>query len=597
MIKKIIIAFFLFLLSIDPADSGNIGLLGDERTDEGFSVETNNILFKYTPGKLRVIDNNNENNPSTRVSFYFENDPRFHPAVSIDDEKNFQSTALNLIFRNDAAFFIEAGKECIVNLKSHFSPLFSEISDERTVLADNSGGFIIFPVLNGRGFHVTNDGKKGLTLNLNKGQAVIFRPFSTIPGSDLLQDNSFNPHAVKEVIEGKREVANAAWWGFDSDDSTSAIQQAIDSGTEKVIVPYMGKPWIVNPIILNNDQEIILAPNVEIVAKKGAFKGKSNCLFTLRDGRDVKIKGYGATLSMHKSDYSGLAYEKSEHRHGIKIMGSVNVEILGLKIEKTGGDGIYVSRDYLSNGSNNNPSKNVKIQDCVCDSNYRQGISVISAEDLLIDNCILSNTKGTLPQAGIDIEPNSSIDILNNITVNNCVSRGNSGSGFIVSISRQTDKAGDISILFNNCFVKSCVAPAFRTRAVNKKGPEGWVIFKECVAEDITYPGIWALWQLTSSTKLVFDSCKLVNVAKKRNQNPIYIESTKQNTAGLNSGMEFIDFVLFDTKDRPFLKIFDNSGSKGTYNIKGSVHYFNSFPAKMDIPGNKGLAGLEVHYN
>ena len=38
--------------------------------------------------------------------------------------------------------------------------------------------------------------------------------------------NTANPQAIKEVVEGKRGVANAAWWGFNEEDSTEALQAA-----------------------------------------------------------------------------------------------------------------------------------------------------------------------------------------------------------------------------------------------------------------------------------------------------------------------------------------------------------------------------------
>jgi len=34
--------------------------------------------------------------------------------------------------------------------------------------------------------------------------------------------NFKNPIAVQEVLAGKRTTANAAWWGFDKNDSTKA---------------------------------------------------------------------------------------------------------------------------------------------------------------------------------------------------------------------------------------------------------------------------------------------------------------------------------------------------------------------------------------
>ncbi len=72
-----------------------------------------------------------------------------------------------------------------------------------------------------------------------------------------------NPEAITQVLAGDRDTANAVWWGFDPNDSTAAIQAAIDSGAAKVIIPNVGKDWITEPLFLNNDdQEIFFEPGV-----------------------------------------------------------------------------------------------------------------------------------------------------------------------------------------------------------------------------------------------------------------------------------------------------------------------------------------------
>ncbi len=69
------------------------------------------------------------------------------------------------------------------------------------------------------------------------------------------------------MLQGKRAEANAAWWGFDPQESTQALQAAIRSGAKRVVVPRMPGPWIVDKIELESDQEIFFEPGVEVVAK------------------------------------------------------------------------------------------------------------------------------------------------------------------------------------------------------------------------------------------------------------------------------------------------------------------------------------------
>ena len=66
----------------------------------------------------------------------------------------------------------------------------------------------------------------------------------------------------------------------------------------------------------------------------------------------------------------------------LAIRGCKNVNVSGLTLKDSGGDGIYVD-----GGRERRASENVVLRDIVCDNHYRQGISVISAENLKVENC------------------------------------------------------------------------------------------------------------------------------------------------------------------------------------------------------------------
>ncbi|MCF6284389.1 MAG: DUF1080 domain-containing protein, partial [Candidatus Hydrogenedentes bacterium] len=114
--------------------------------------------------------------------------------------------------------------------------------------------------------------------------------------------NAANPEAVANIAKGAKDFANAAWWGFDAEDSTAAIQAAIDSGAKKVLVPFVGKPWIVMPLKLRSDLELTFEPGVLVLAKRGEFKGRGDSLLSAHGAENLTIRGYGATLRMWKKD-------------------------------------------------------------------------------------------------------------------------------------------------------------------------------------------------------------------------------------------------------------------------------------------------------
>ena len=46
-------------------------------------------------------------------------------------------------------------------------------------------------------------------------------------GCRHIPGNGRNPEAIEQVVAGERKVVNASWWGFDSEDATAALQEAI----------------------------------------------------------------------------------------------------------------------------------------------------------------------------------------------------------------------------------------------------------------------------------------------------------------------------------------------------------------------------------
>ena len=255
-----------------------------------------------------------------------------------------------------------------------------------------------------------------------------------------------------ELVKSGRIVeARADWWGFNEEDSTKPLQAAINSGVKKLIIPNMGKAWIVHPITLADNQEIIFEPGTIIEAIKGGFKEKKDCLFSAKANKNITISGNGSILRMHKKDYQDKSqYTHSEWRHCIGLLSCENVKITGLTIMSSGGDGIYVGavREPM------NYCKDIVIKNCVLDDNHRQGISVISVVDLLVENCIIKNTRGTPPGAGIDFEPNFKNQRLFGITVKDCIFENNKGPAVIIFYTIYTRPGEDtepISLSFENC--------------------------------------------------------------------------------------------------------------------------------------------------
>ncbi len=263
-----------------------------------------------------------------------------------------------------------------------------------------------------------------------------------------------NQEMIDQVAAGEVQEARASWWGFDAEDATACLQAAIDSGARRLIVEDMGTPWVVMPIELRSHQEIVFEPGVELVAKRGEFHGGGDALMSARGVESVTLRGEGATFRMWREDYADPElYTKAEWRHCLQLRGVRNVRVYGLTLANSGGDGIYIGA-----GPDGATNTDVLIKDVVCESNYRQGISVITAENLLIEDTVMRNTSGTWPQAGIDFEPNHPTERLVNVVMRNCLSENNT-YGYLLNITPHNTTSEPLSMRFENC------------RAVNNAGP------------------------------------------------------------------------------------------------------------------------------
>lgn len=374
-----------------------------------------------------------------------------------------------------------------------------------------------------------------------------------------------NQRMVNAVKSGKAVTAKASWWGFDPEDSTAALQAAIDSGAKKVVVDNLGKPWIVRPITLASDQEIVFEPGVEVLAKKGEFKGKGDCLFSSAGGKNITLTGRGATLRMRRADYAGPGYDKAEWRTVLSLRGCSNVKVLGLTLAESGGDGIY-----LGTATKGVTNSNVTIKDVVCDGNYRQGISVITAENLLIENTVMRNTGGTAPQSGIDFEPNDPTERLANIVLRNCKTEHNRGFGYQFHLTLLDASSAPVSVRIEKCVSvgDSAGSASVCTANAPKQAVTGKIEFVNCSFKDSPTAGAMVIDVPSTGCKVCFADCSLLP-AEKTAVAPIFIQSNAHATEPVG-GVEFANCTVWDWPNRNPL-VYVNHGKVPMRGVSGTL--------------------------
>lgn len=204
---------------------------------------------------------------------------------------------------------------------------------------------------------------------------------------------------------------------------------------------------------------------------------------TIEDRSNFKIGGTGR-LSMASSTpveagYSPIAFvrctdfelsgitvdgnrqkrrPKEVMAHNIQFQACHRFRVNGVSSINAVCDGFYIASPTPENIASH--CSDFIFQACLAQNCYRQGMSIIQGHQGKIISCTFSNTNGTAPQAGVDLEssrsnPEGSIEA---ITFERCQFVENRGFGLQVSYMKNP----------NNINIQSCV---FRG---NDSGPIAW---------------------------------------------------------------------------------------------------------------------------
>lgn len=410
-----------------------------------------------------------------------------------------------------------------------------------------------------------------------------------------------NAAGIAAVVSGRTNVANAAWWGFDATDATTAVQAAIDSGASRVVVPFVGAPWVVRPIELRSDLELVFEPGVVVLAKAGEFRGGGDSLFRAVDRQRIRVRGHGATLRMRKRDYQEPPYPKAEWRMGLSFTGCRDVLVEGLRIESSGGDGIYIGSSRT-----NRWCEDVTIRNCVCHDHHRQGLSVISAVRLLVENCTFSGTSGTPPEAGIDLEPDEPDERLVDCVIRNCVVEGNRGNGLLVYLKPLNAASAPVSIRFENCHVRGAPDDPSGNRGWSgiavleaaQGGPRGLIEFVRCTTEGTGREAVRVTDKAADGIALRFIECRWHDAWEGAHQThggpraPILIRGTGADRCRTVGGIEFIDCFLADDVDGASVW-FDDGDGKATFRaVRGTIQIAN--PRGRAMHRGSGARDIEL---
>ncbi len=229
---------------------------------------------------------------------------------------------------------------------------------------------------------------------------------------------------------GKRiDVRETGARGDGMNDDTAAFQRAIDALPEEggtVVVP--PGSYLIDPtrrVRLRSRMHLSLAPETRLLAKPNAEERA----YVLEAARvsDVEISG-----GRIQGDRDGHLGNTGEWGHGIALYGAKRVTVRDIHVSRCWGDGIAIGGKKANKTDKlADPSEDIVIANVVSTGNRRQALTIGHSRNVRVYASQFSDTAGTAPECGIDLEPDAPWDV-RDVRIENCRINGNHGSGIQV---------------------------------------------------------------------------------------------------------------------------------------------------------------------
>jgi len=372
---------------------------------------------------------------------------------------------------------------------------------------------------------------QGSTINLPEGSVLKFKNGGRLTNGTLIGNNSSLDISSNSVrfcnitIEGSWcvPVINSSlfMFGDDAELNTKNFRSMcmLTSDENEGIIHIAGGEYLISVdsknescFRLNSRTELIIDGNIILEGNDLEFYQ----IVQIKNKENVKVHGLG-TLVGDVESHSGSS---GEWGMGIAILDSDNIELRDLTIKNCWGDCIYIGQVGYEKSSY---SKNVFIDNVICQSARRQGMSIISGKDIYVINSKFIDTgsiKFTAPGAGIDIEPNIlGNTVVDNIIIDNCEFYGNKNGRDFLTYNLDTTAnvvlrnsklkghlyfgKGSYNIVIDSCELNSVLTPQDNYGNIRIKNSEiatktkvdKNVIIENCefLGEKLSTLGIWML--------------------------------------------------------------------------------------------------------
>ena len=321
--------------------------------------------------------------------------------------------------------------------------------------------------------------EKSLTVEVGaiSGYWVGINRFDKVKGGTITPDDYYafknnggggdvDLSAIEKRIDNIEVFATPQMYGAKGDGKTDDTQAFIKAIAENPFVYVPDGTYMIQceqhtddktlfGIPVPSNREIVMGNNA--VLKQIASSKDWTFMFHLKDVSNVRITG-GKLVGdrAERTSFAGL----HGHGHGIKTDTCRDVFISNITITDFMGDGISLSvaPDEI------NPdiwNENIYIDNVVVDNCWRNGVNIGQAKRVYINDSVFSNTKGWLPECGIDIECNVPNSLVNEyIYISNCRFHGNATQD--ICLVKQCD-----NVIISDCVCETRLTSARDSFAEN----------------------------------------------------------------------------------------------------------------------------------
>ena len=281
--------------------------------------------------------------------------------------------------------------------------------------------------------------KEGCVLKFNGGSLAN----GTVIGNNTLIKALLRRIFSRIKISGDWDVPNiySCWFDFCEDTDIDNIRNftnlsaLCNENMNNVIIEgldiYISEQLYINSFVVKKNTNIFLNSKIRLLPNKSINR---TCVFYINNVENVSIKGNGSIIGNVESHTN----TSEEFSFGIYLVGAKNVEINGISIIDFWGDGIDIQALYsdYENSTVTGHCYNIIIDNVLIDSNRRNGISIEGAFHVTVKNSSIINTgrkNGTLPMAGIDVEPWYSKEHVEDVHIENNIFNNNKECDFFIS--------------------------------------------------------------------------------------------------------------------------------------------------------------------